>query len=171
MARAAKKSKKKQASAKKSAKKVVAKKRATRAEVPVMSAAERRRTLKAPKGYGDLAEKVLVQWELAPKLRVPELSPPRLRSLLRKAERAAAREAQMIADFEKKIAPVTDARLLAEQALWRGVLDVNAAVKLYARSDGALGDEFAFLSEALTTNSGGSTDTTDDAQPTDPQAS
>ncbi len=74
---------------------------------------------------------------------------PRLRSLLRKAERAAAKEHAVRVEFEQKIRPLSAARLIAEDAAWRAVLDVHAAAKLYARSRPEIAEAFWFLADAL----------------------
>lgn len=135
-------------SAKKSAKKA--------AKIPTLLTSEqRRKVLKPREGYEELLEQVARTWENAKSLRVPGLSVARLRKLLRDAERSAEKESAMRDKLERALRPLYDARLLAEEKAWRAVLDVNAAVKLFARSDPSLLDTFAFLVDALTSNPGG----------------
>lgn len=115
--------------------------------------------LKPRENYDDLVEHIVLAWSREKTLRVPGLSPARLRRLLSDAERAKAKEMKLRTDFERRIAPISDARLRAEHDLWRAVLDLHAAVKLYARHDQALGERFAFLSEAFSGRTGTSAST------------
>ncbi|AKF03269.1 hypothetical protein [Sandaracinus amylolyticus] len=151
---ATKKSSKKKSAKKtaKSAKKSVKRTR-SRAETPLMTAEERRKLVKAHDGYDDLIEEVVRKWSNDTALKVPGLSPAKLTKLLRDAERAKKKEAELRAALERKLGASYDARLRAEHDAWRAVLDVNAAVKLFARRDGALAERFAFLSDALTAKS------------------
>jgi hypothetical protein len=128
------------------ARKPAAKPRAPREALTVDA---RRKLLKPRSDYDDLVAQVAIHWEQDPGLRVPGLTPARLRKLARDAERAVLRETALRAKLERQIAAVYDARLLAEDAVWRAVLDVNAAVKLFARSDENLPERFAFLTAAL----------------------
>lgn len=146
----AKREAKKPADAKKSAKKLVKK-----AKVLVnLSSEQRRRTLKPREGYPDLIERITRTWTSHKALRVPGLTTARLLKLLRDAERAADREAAAREKLETALRGLTDRRLLAEESMWRAVLDVNAAVKLFARSDPSLADTFGFLTDALSSTPG-----------------
>ena len=120
----------------------------------LLTSDQRRKLLKPREGFDDLIERVARTWDSARSLRVPGLSVPRLLKLLRDARRAAEREESAREKLERALRPLYDGRLLAENEVWRAVLDVNAAVKLFARSDGSLAETFGFLTEALTTNSG-----------------
>jgi hypothetical protein len=82
-------------------------------------------------------------------VRVEGLSRARLASLARKAEAAAQRE-QKLADAQaRKLRPLTDARFVADDALWRAVLDVYREVKHRSARDASLADAFAFLADAF----------------------
>ncbi len=110
----------------------------------------RRKLLKPHTDYEKLVEQIAVTWEASRTLKVPNLSAARLRKLAADAQRAVAKETALRVKLEAKIGAVYDARLLAEDGLWRAILDVNAAVKLFARSDETLPERFAFLSDDLT---------------------
>lgn len=110
----------------------------------------RRKLLKPHTDYEKLVEQIAVTWEASRTLKVPNLSAARLRKLAADAQRAVAKETALRVKLEAKINAVYDARLLAEDGLWRAILDVNAAVKLFARSDETLPERFAFLSDDLT---------------------
>jgi hypothetical protein len=119
----------------------------------------RRKLLKPRDNYDELAEHVARTWESVNALRVPGLSVARLRKLLKDAERAKTKEQLMREKLERLVRPLYDGRMIAEDKAWRAVLDVNAAVKLYARNDPALAETFSFLTEALTTGGGKADDT------------
>lgn len=150
----AKKSGAAQKSAKKPAvkKKSAAKKVAGRAvKAPVLLTTEQRRKLLKPRDdFEELVEQIARTWNTARALRVPGLTAPRLLSMLKRARSAAQREQAVREKMERTLRPLYDARLLAENEVWRAVLDVNAAVKLYARNDPALGETFDFIAAALT---------------------
>lgn len=124
-----------------------AKPRATKKALTVDA---RRKLLKPRTDYEQLVEQIAVHWEQNPVLRVPGLTAARLRKLARDALRAVTKETSLRAKLERQIDAVYDARLLAEDGVWRAVLDVNAAVKLFARSDETLPERFSFLTDALT---------------------
>lgn len=121
---------------------------------PQLTSDERRKLVKPRENYDELVEQLGRVWAQQKSLRVPNLTPARLARLLRDAERAASREADMQARIDRMIRPLQDRRLQAENHLWRAVLDVNAAVKLYSRNDAAIADAFAFLTDALRTTRG-----------------
>jgi len=110
--------------------------------------------LKPREGYDDLVTDIARVWQSEPALKVPALTPGKLRSLLKKAERTALREADAREAAERKLAKLYDERLLAEHALWRGVLDVRAAVKFFSRSQPAIADRFTFLADVFATGKG-----------------
>lgn len=117
---------------------------------PALTTDARRRLLKPKDQFAEVVEKTTRALRSRREMRVPNMTAAKLESLTAKAVRAAKREAIMREQFEKKIRPLSDARLLAEDAAYRALLDVYAAVKLYARSSPAIGEEFAFLTEHLT---------------------
>jgi hypothetical protein len=163
---------KKPAAAQKSAKKPAAKKKiaakkAPRAKQPptLLTTEQRRKLLKPRDDFDDLVERVARTWDTSSSLRVPNLSVSRLLNLLKRAKTAAQREQALREKMERSLRPLYDARLLAEHEVWRAVLDVNAAVKLFARSDPALGETFDFLPAALTTYVGARSSAPDPDQP------
>jgi hypothetical protein len=145
------------------AKKPAAKKPAAKKALTVDA---RRKLLKPHTDYEKLVEQIAVNWEESRVLKVPSLSAARLRKLAADAQRAVVKETSLRVKLEAKIDAVYDARLLAEDALWRAILDVNAAVKLFARSDETLPERFWFLSDALT----GARPTADPGEPAGPAA-
>jgi hypothetical protein len=131
---------------KKSAKKKAAKKkRAVRPTSSALSRAERQTLAKPHSNYGALADQFLSAWTELPQLRVPKLSPPKLRSLLAKATRASDKRTKT----ERVLREQADAELVAEDALWRALMDGNFAVKGLARSEPAVLERFAFLTNAF----------------------
>ena len=152
---AAKKTKKKatkkatKASSRKKATKKPAKK-ASRKKPPVaLGSDERRKLLKPRESFDELIEQVVRVWGEQRGFRVPGLTMAQMGSLLRKADRAAAREQALRVKFEQRIRPLSDARLIAEDAAWRAVLDVHAAAKLYGRSRPEIAEAFGFVADAL----------------------
>lgn len=117
---------------------------------PSLSADARRKLLRPRSDYAELVEQVAVQWDQNRVLRVPNLTASRLRKFSRDAQTAVSKETALRAKLDRQLQAVTDARLRAEDNVWRAVLDVNAAVKLFARSDETLPERFSFLTEALT---------------------
>jgi len=154
-----------------SAKKVPGPARKPRVAKKALTAEARRKLLKPRTDYEQLVEQVAVHWQQNPVLRVPKLTAARLRKLARDALRASTKETSLRAKLERQIETVYDARLLAEDAVWRAVLDVNAAVKLFARSDETLPERFAFLTDALTSSRGPSApaERTKPAEPVTPK--
>ncbi len=125
-------------------------KRKAAASKPSLSADARRKLLRPRSDYAELVEQVAVQWDQNRVLRVPKLTASRLRKLARNAQTAVSKETALRAKLERQLQVISDARLLAEDNVWRAVLDVNAAVKLFARSDETLPERFGFLTDALT---------------------
>jgi hypothetical protein len=111
---------------------------------------ERRRLLKPKDHFEEVLTKTATALRARREIRVPGMTVARLEALNAKAVRAAKREALVRTQFERKIRPLSDARLLAEDAAYRALLDVYAAIKLYARSNPKIGEEFAFLTEHVT---------------------
>jgi hypothetical protein len=111
---------------------------------------ERRKLLKPKDQFVDVVERTTRALGRRREIRVPGMTAGKLKSLTAKAVRAAKREGLAREQFERKIRPLSDARLLAEDAAYRALLNVYAAVKLYTRADPGVGAEFAFLIEHLT---------------------
>lgn len=122
----------------------------TRAVTRAMTAAQRAKLLAPPDRYDEIAADLVDAWAADRSLRVPSLTLTRLRALSAAADRARAREIALRAEMERRLALASDARLRAENDLWRAVLDVNAAVKAHARSDAAILDRFAVLDALVT---------------------
>ncbi|UJR79585.1 Hypothetical protein I5071_16210 [Sandaracinus amylolyticus] len=143
------------ATKKKTTKKVAkksAKKRATKrtATAPIaLTTTERARLLKPRRDYAELITTFLRVWEENPEVRLTGLTRARLRRELERALRAADKEDAVRRALESKLRPLQDARLVAEDALWRKLLDANALVKAQARVDPRIGEAFAFLTDAL----------------------
>lgn len=115
-----------------------------------LSVEEKQRLLKPITGFGDLIERLSTTWkEHGGRVKVPGMTPAKLGSLLRKAERASKREEAVRTTLEAKLQPLADARLKAEHEAWKSALDLYAMVKTAARTDPAIAMPFEFFAEAL----------------------
>lgn len=121
-----------------------------KAAVVSLTTEERRKLLKPKDQFVEVVERTARALGRRREIRVPGLTTAKLKGLTAKAVRAAKREAIVREQFERKIRPLSDARLIAEDAAYRALLNVYAAVKLYTRADPGVGEEFAFLIEHLT---------------------
>lgn len=140
--------KKKPAAAKKSAKPAPRSK--ARAAPPKPMAADARNKLLKPRtGADDLGEDIAGVWANERGLRVDDLTPAKLARLVAKSRKANAKEAALADAQARKMAPIRDARLVADDALWRGLLDLRASVGLRARKDPSIEERFAALIDAL----------------------
>lgn len=111
-----------------------------------LTARERSRLLKPISNYEEVAQKTAQEWQaVRAKLRVPGLSPGRLLALLRRADRAQARERARASALRL----ASDARLLADDAAYRALLDVKAFALTTARKHAELRTTFHFLIDAL----------------------
>jgi hypothetical protein len=122
----------------------------SKATVVALTTEERRKLLKPKDQFVEVVERTARALGRRREIRVPGVTTAKLKALTAKAVRAAKREAIVREQFEQKIRPLSDARLLAEDAAYRALLNVYAAVKLYTRADPGVGEEFAFLIEHLT---------------------
>lgn len=155
--KAAKGAKKPATKAKKgaTAKKSAAPKRKKKAIV-ALTTEERRKLLKLRADSDDVGERAATQWAVRKDVKVSELSPAKLRSLVDKARKAKQREDAVRAQMEAKVRPLQDARLLAEDAAYRAMLDLHAQVKTLGRKDPSVLEAFAFLAEHVgSTREGG----------------
>ena len=119
-----------------------------RVKVVALSDAERASLLRPPPTYQETVERVVSVWQShRGALRVANRSAASLRSMLNKARRDAAREEKLRAAFELKMAPLRDARMRAEHAMWETTLDVYAVAKAQSRTAPELERAFAFLAE------------------------
>lgn len=117
-------------------------------ERPLLTDEAKSRLIRPPTEYPTLVERSLAQWEENKStLRVANSSPATLRGMLRAARKARAKEEALRAQFEKKLAPLADARLLAEDAVWRQTLDLYAVAKAQGRVLPQLIEAFAFLAD------------------------
>ncbi|MFO0563553.1 MAG: hypothetical protein U0269_36350 [Polyangiales bacterium] len=114
---------------------------------PALTTDERRRLLKMRDDSDDVAERAVALWSTWRDVRVRGLSPAKLRSLMVKAKNAAQKEAFTESLWEAKMRPLQDARLRAEDAAYRALLDLHAQVKVLGRNDPAVLEAFSFLAE------------------------
>jgi hypothetical protein len=156
-----KKSAKKKSVKKSTSKKTAAKKNASkkpskrpRAVARVLSSQERAQLLRPRDNFEETTHRVLREWEDYGALRVPGLTLGKLRSLLRAAEKAEEKELRLREKHERQLTPIADARRLAQHEAYKALLLTHKAVKLQASIDPGISERFAFLAEAVTTNSG-----------------
>lgn len=116
----------------------------------LLSADEKLRLIKPIDGFTEVAERFAATWKDRPTLKVAGMSPPKLLRAIESAKKAAARENALRAKLEEKLRPLTDARLLAEHAAWKMVLDAYAVAKALARINPEVGHAFTFVGEAMT---------------------
>ena len=121
--------------------------RKTKAPTPSLDANERRKLLKMRDDSDDVAERAAAQWGAHKDVRVKDLSPSKLLSLVAKAKKALQREQRLRAQLEAKIRPLQDARLIAEDAAYRALLDLHAQVKVLGRKDPGITEASAFLAD------------------------
>lgn len=133
------------------AKKASGKSKSAAKPVPVaMTVEEKQRLLKPLTEFGDLVDRLVAVWgEHGKQVRVPGLTPGKLASKLRAAQRANKKEDALRAALEAKLQPLADARLRAEHDVWKNALDLYAMVKTASRTDPAIGKPFEFFAEAL----------------------
>lgn len=159
MAKAKKKAKKKTAkktakktssakAAKKTSKTVARRARPGRPGPRVLTTAERLALVGGREGWRDVVDDVGRAMQ-ARKLRVEGVSPAKLVSLAARAAKAKQREEELVEKQARALAPVADARRLADDAAWRAMLDVLATVRFKARKDPSLLDDFTALIELM----------------------
>jgi hypothetical protein len=104
--------------------------------------------LKPGDDLNELVAEILTAWSrVARKVRVADVSSAKLASLLTKAMRASAREAALVAKQEAKLAPLSDARIIASDAVYRAALKVKRIADAVAASDADVAEAFAGVSE------------------------
>jgi 3-oxoacyl-[acyl-carrier-protein] synthase III len=157
--KASKKGKPAASAAKKSAKTTAAKRVAgktskptrtkkSKVERPLLTDEAKARLLKPPTDYLSLVERVLSQWsEHKSTLKLANSSPAKLRSQLAAARKARAKEEALRAQMEKRLAPLVDARLLADDGVWRQTLDLYALAKAQGRVLPQVAEAFGFLAD------------------------
>lgn len=135
---------------KKSAKKKSAPKSKPRAKksAPRLDAAARASMLKPGDSLNELIDDVLNAWALVrKKVRVADVSPAHLATLGKKATRATEKESALAAKQAAKLAPLTDARIIANDAAYRAALKVKRIADAVAETDQDVADAFASVSE------------------------
>ncbi|MCC6874248.1 MAG: hypothetical protein IT378_08050 [Sandaracinaceae bacterium] len=112
--------------------------------------------LRPPSDFDDTIERFAAAWSGDGRaVRVPGVTPSKLVSALAKAQKAAARyEAERLV-LERKLGVLRDAKALAADEAWRGLLDAWAIVKAHLRRSPELAEAFAFMSDAFPGGPGG----------------
>ena len=109
---------------------------------------EKASKLKPGEDLNELIADVLTAWALVPrKVRVADVSRARLASLGKKAEKASKREADLAAKQAAKLAPLTDARILANDAAYRAALTVKRIADAVGEADASVAEAFAGVNE------------------------
>lgn len=147
-----KKTTKKTAAPKKSAKsapKKAAKKTKSAKKAPVrLSYEEKLSKLKPGDDLNELVQEILTAWSRVKRqVRVADVSPAKLSSLLKKASRASQREADLAAKQQAKLAPLSDARIVANDAVYRAALKVKRIADAVGAADTNVSEAFAGVAE------------------------
>jgi len=137
-----KSAKKSPARAKKTAKR-------TTKRAAVLTPETRGSLLRPPDGYDELVRRFVDAWNENPTLKVTELSAKKLASMLARAERAFEKESAYEQKVAARMLPLRDARMVAEDAVWRSVLDAYAVAKAQGRRIPALEEAFSFFGDKL----------------------
>jgi len=116
---------------------------------PALTHDEKKVLLKARDGAVDLGFDIATTWENEKGLRVDGLTPSKLRSRALKSRKAGNKRTQLEDKQARQMQPVADAHLIADDSLWRGLLDLRAAIGLKARVDPTIEKRFAPLLDAL----------------------
>ncbi len=114
-----------------------------------LSRSAKQSLLRPRAGAVDLAFDLVTKWKNERGLRVDQLSPAKLRSTALKARKAGDRRTKLADKQARQMQPIADAHLLAEDALWRRLLALRAAIALRARIDPAVEQRFSTLIDAL----------------------
>ena len=113
-----------------------------------LSTSEKLGKLKPGDDLNELIADILSAWSLVSrKVRVGDVTRAQLGSLARKAEKASARESALASKQAAKLAPLTDARLVANDAAYRAALKIKRIADAVAETDQAVADAFATVSE------------------------
>jgi hypothetical protein len=109
---------------------------------------EKQQKAKPGDDLNEFVDEVLTAWApVSTKVRVPDVSAARLRSLLKKAQKAGAKESALRAAQAEKLAPLVDARLIANDAVYRAALAVKRVADAVAETQPAVADAFAPVNE------------------------
>ena len=113
-----------------------------------LSAEQKLAKLKPGDDLNELIDDILTAWSrVGARVRVADMSPAKLRSLGEKAQRASRREAELAAKQAAKLAPLTDARLVADDAAYRAALTVKRIADAVATADTEVAEAFAPVTE------------------------
>jgi hypothetical protein len=162
------------AKAKKKAKKAAPKKKASaakkrsvarsRPKAAGLTDEQRSQLLKPPAAYDDAITSLVDAWSANKSVRLDGLSPAKLGSMLKRAQRAWEREDEQRRKLEAKLRELTDARMLAENAAWRGALDVWDMAKSVGRRRPEVREAFDFMSNYV----GGGSRPREEPEPEEP---
>jgi serine/threonine protein kinase HipA of HipAB toxin-antitoxin module len=113
-----------------------------------LSYEEKLTKLKPGDDLNELVQDILTAWSRVKRqVRVADVSPAKLSSLLAKAGRASRREAELVAAQQAKLAPISDARLVANDAVYRAALKVKRVADAVGATDTNVSDAFASVTE------------------------
>lgn len=149
-------------------KKGVVRKSVKRSPPVRLTTEERQALLKPISNYDDLVERFVRTWSAeGSALKAPGHTPAKLASLLTRAKRTAEKEERLRAALEPKLEAAMDARLTAQDELWRTLMDIWAMAKAQARTQPELGTAFAFMADVFSRKSGsGASDDTQSGEQT-----
>lgn len=109
-----------------------------------LTAADRAAKLKPGDSLNELIDEVLTAWALVGrKVRVHDVTAARLRSLAKRAIKASQRENDLAAKQADRLAPLTDARMVAQDLAYRDALKVKRIADAIAQTDQAVADAFS----------------------------
>lgn len=116
----------------------------------LLSVKEIQSLLKPPENFEELADKAIEAWNRVRAIvRIPGLSPNALSSLIKRARQRQHVENALRERLELALKRAQHARLLADDAAWKGVLRVWRFVKPVASENEQVKSAFLFLADAL----------------------
>ena len=124
-----------------------AKKRARKPDA--LTTAQLRELIKPRPWLRDAIGEIVREWKTSPELKIEGLTWKKLERLGAVIEKKRAREADLSDKQARQLAPVTDARLVADAAGMGAVLSVSAGVKFHGRKHPTLIEKFAALADHL----------------------
>ena len=115
---------------------------------PRLTTEEKLSKLKPGDDLNELVAEVATAWSLVSrKVRVADVSIAKLRSLGKKAQKAQTREAELAAKQGAKLAPVSDARIIANDAAYRAALQVKRIADAVGTTNPSVAEAFAGVTE------------------------
>jgi hypothetical protein len=125
-----------------------AKKTARRPTAARLSAEDKLRKVRPGDDLNEFVSDVMNAWGLVTRtVRVPEVSLPKLRSMLNKSTAARTKESAFEAKMAAKLAPLSDARLIADDAVYRAALTVKRVADALSETDTAVAEAFSKVTE------------------------